>query len=100
MRRTSMSSRTVLSWWSSTTNASASVSTVGCSDVTNVPSPRRESRTRNITRALTASRSELRDTASCSLRPFSGGSRSPGASSPEMIMRLIRRIASSVTDTP
>ena len=46
--------------------------------------------------AFTASRIEPGE-AETLRSSFSGGRRSPGASSPEMIISLIRRIASSVT---
>src|SRR6187431_1932975 len=47
--------------------------------------------------ALTASRSELRDSPSVSDRSASRGRRSPGPSWPLTIISLIRRIASSVS---
>src|SRR5258708_16172105 len=53
----------------------------------------------NSDRALTASRSELRDTTSSAARSASLGSRSPARSVPETIMALIFSIASSVTAT-
>jgi hypothetical protein len=52
-----------------------------------------------ISNALTASRSELRDSPSASPSSFSGGSLSPGFRSPARIISLIFRIASSVSAT-
>jgi hypothetical protein len=49
--------------------------------------------------ALTASRSELRDSPSPAARSASRGSRSPAFSAPEVIMALIFSMASSVTAT-
>src|SRR5690606_39232863 len=81
----------------STTKLMASRSRCGSRLVTYVPSPRRTSSTRMTSSAFTASRMELRDRPSRSASSFSGGSRSPGPSSPEMIIALIFWIASSVT---
>ena len=97
IRRTARKSSTVSSRWKSTTNVIASSSSFGSRLVTYVPSPCRTSSTLIRHNALTASRSELRDRPSRWARSASFGSRSPGASSPEMIMPLILSIASSVT---
>jgi hypothetical protein len=62
-----------------------------------VPSPWRTSSTRITDSALTASRSELRETPIRSDSSFSGGSRSPGFSSPSTTICLMAVMARSVT---
>ena len=66
--------------------------------VTNVPSPRRISRTRAVTRARTASRIVLRPVPSDSASSASGGSRSPGDRLPEAISSRTCSIAASVNE--
>ena len=66
--------------------------------VTNVPSPRRISRTRAVTRARTASRIVLRPVPSDSASSASGGSRSPGDRLPEAMSSRTCSIAASVNE--
>ena len=92
-RRTSTTSSRPCDCRSSIANTMPDNNSLGARLVTYVPSPRRTSSTLICESARTASRSDPRDTPSRSASSCSGGSRSPGLSSPERIIARMLSIA-------